>query len=77
MKKNYKKSIDDLYGFTDICDSEKGLHTLVGAGCAEEAWGSQSESERTSTRDGTPYNTYNYPEGPHDTVKAPFNIIKN
>ena len=32
MKKNYKKSIDDLYGFT---------------------------------------------EGPHDTVKAPFNIIKN
>jgi len=32
MKKNYEKSIDDLYGFTDICDSEKGI-IASGEGC--------------------------------------------
>ena len=32
MKKNLEKSIDDLYGFTDICDSEKGI-IASGEGC--------------------------------------------
>ena len=51
MIKNYEKSIDDLYGFTDICDREKTLHTLAGAGCAEEAWGNQTEADRASYRE--------------------------
>ncbi|MCR4578821.1 MAG: hypothetical protein K5681_00590 [Treponema sp.] len=77
MKKNYEKSIDDLYGFTDICDSEKGLHTLVGAGCAEEAWGRDAGAETQGERNKGKNGLYGFPEGPHDTVKAPFNIIKN
>ena len=42
MKKNYEKSIDDLYGFTDICDSEKGLH---GGVCEGYCDGSGQEKE--------------------------------
>ena len=63
MKKNFKKSIDDLYGFTDICDSEKGLHSLVGAGCAEEAWGKDAGAETQKDRNNGKNNAYDISYG--------------
>ncbi|MBQ8679957.1 MAG: hypothetical protein IJ530_09350 [Treponema sp.] len=39
----------------------------------KRCWSAETQGDRNKGKNGL----YGFPEGPHDTVKAPFNIIKN
>ncbi len=58
MKKTNKNLIDDLSGFTDICESEKGMYHLVGTGCAEESWASDACYESLKDQEKGKSNAY-------------------